>query len=111
MEKQEKSILLSKFEKIKGFSNNLFDNKEWAEFDVFCNEQDTYTPKVGDLFKWGGQEYFCIESSEKSGTVNPIGETFYQRDFYWNFEGITPVFIRKATDKELENMGIDEVLA
>ena len=31
-----KNILLSKYEKIKGYSSNLFDNEEWAEFDAFC---------------------------------------------------------------------------
>jgi hypothetical protein len=35
MEK-EQSILLEKYEKIKGFSSNLFDNEEWAEFEAFC---------------------------------------------------------------------------
>jgi hypothetical protein len=36
MNENEKSILLSKYEKIKGYSSNLFDNEEWAEFDAFC---------------------------------------------------------------------------
>jgi hypothetical protein len=36
MTEQEKSILLSKYEKIKGYSNDLFDNEEWREFDAFC---------------------------------------------------------------------------
>jgi len=31
----EKSILLSKFEKIKGYSSQLFDVEEWREFDYF----------------------------------------------------------------------------
>lgn len=37
MTEQEKSILLSKYEKIKGYSSDLFDNEEWAEFDAFCD--------------------------------------------------------------------------
>ncbi len=36
MTEQEKSILLSKYEKIKSYSSNLFDNEEWSEFDAFC---------------------------------------------------------------------------
>lgn len=36
MTAQEKSILLSKYEKIKGYSSGLFDNEEWVEFDAFC---------------------------------------------------------------------------
>lgn len=31
----EQSKLLSKFEKYKGHSSDLFDNEEWAEFDAF----------------------------------------------------------------------------
>lgn len=31
----EDGILLEKFEKIKGFSGNLFDSEEWREFDSF----------------------------------------------------------------------------
>jgi len=31
----EHSKLISEFEKIKGYSSNLFDNEEWAEFDAF----------------------------------------------------------------------------
>lgn len=36
MTEQEKNILLSKFEKIKGYSHHLFDSEEWSEFDAFC---------------------------------------------------------------------------
>ena len=36
MTEQEKSILLSKYENIKGFGSELFDNEEWSEFDAFC---------------------------------------------------------------------------
>lgn len=42
MTKQEKSILLSKYEEIKGFSSGLFDNEGWAEFDAFCIESNLY---------------------------------------------------------------------
>jgi hypothetical protein len=31
----EESMLLVKFEKIKGYSSNLFDNEEWSEFYYF----------------------------------------------------------------------------
>lgn len=33
--KEEESILLSLFEKHKGYNCNLFDNEEWREFDAF----------------------------------------------------------------------------
>jgi hypothetical protein len=31
----EKSVLLSKFEKIRGYSSNMFAGEEWKEFDYF----------------------------------------------------------------------------
>ena len=31
----EKSVLLSKFEKIRGYSSNMFAGEEWREFDYF----------------------------------------------------------------------------
>lgn len=31
----QESILISKFEKYKGHSSNLFDNEEWRECDAF----------------------------------------------------------------------------
>ena len=36
MTEQQKLVLLSKYEKIKGYSSDLFNNEEWAEFDSFC---------------------------------------------------------------------------
>ena len=35
MDENLKSKILSKFEKYKGYSSNLFDNEEWKEFDAF----------------------------------------------------------------------------
>ena len=42
MTEQEKSILLGKYENIKGFSSELFDNEEWSEFDAFCVGYNLY---------------------------------------------------------------------
>lgn len=33
--KNEESVLLSKFEKIKGYSSSWFAGEEWREFDYF----------------------------------------------------------------------------
>lgn len=33
---KETSILLSKYEKIKGYSSDMFDVEEWYGFDMFC---------------------------------------------------------------------------
>ena len=36
MTEQDKISLLNKYEKIKGYPSDLFDNEEWAEFNAFC---------------------------------------------------------------------------
>ena len=69
-------------------------------------KSDNYIPQRGDLFEWCDEQYWCIETSSYSGVVNPVGETYYIRGFIWNYGGENPKFIRKATEKELENKGI-----
>ena len=64
----------------------------------------SYIPEKGDLFEWCDEKYWCIESSSFSGVVNPVGETFYQRGFIWDYGNEKPIFIRKATEREFENM-------
>ena len=65
---------------------------------------NSYIPQKGDLFEWCDEKYWCIESGNFSGVVNPIGETFYQRGFIWNYGGEKPIFVRKATEQEFENI-------
>lgn len=36
MTREEKIVLLNKYETIKGYSSHLFDNEEWREFEAFC---------------------------------------------------------------------------
>ena len=36
MTTEEEDVLLPKWEHIKGYSSDLFDNEEWAEFGSFC---------------------------------------------------------------------------
>lgn len=36
MTEQEKSILLSKFEKIRGYSSSIFNFTDRVQFDAFC---------------------------------------------------------------------------
>ena len=67
---------------------------------------EKYTPERGDIFEWCDEQYFCIEGGSYSGVVNPIGETYYQRGFIWNYGGEAPIFIRKATPEELSSRGI-----
>ena len=64
----------------------------------------SYIPQKGDLFEWCDEKYWCIESGNYSGVVNPVGETFYQRGFIWNYGNENPIFVRKATEREFENM-------
>jgi len=66
----------------------------------------SYIPQSGDLFKWCDEDYWCISSGRYSGVVNPVGETYYQRGFIWNYGGEIPVFIRKGNSQELERLGV-----
>jgi len=40
MTDKETAILLGKYEKIKGYSSERFDDEDWAEFDAFCKGYD-----------------------------------------------------------------------
>jgi len=67
---------------------------------VLCD----YIPQKGDLFEWCDELYWCIESGKYSGVVNPVGETYYQRGFIWNYGNEKPIFVRKATEQEFESL-------
>lgn len=67
---------------------------------------EKYIPQVGDLFEWCDEDYWCIETGSYYGVANPVGETYYIRNFIWMYGGESPVFKRKATDDELEKIGI-----
>ena len=69
--------------------------------------KEKYIPQVGDLFEWCDEQYWCIESSSFSGVVRNIGETTNIRGFIWNYGGEMQKFIRKATEIELENLGLN----
>lgn len=87
----------SKFEKLKP---NKSQNSALHKTDV----SGSYIPQKGDLFEWCDEKYWCIEAGNYSGVVNPVGETFYQRGFVWNYGGEKPIFVRKATEVEFESM-------
>lgn len=65
---------------------------------------ENYIPTKGDVFKWCDEEYICIESNSHSGLVNPIGETYYIRNFLWSYENEPQEFIRRLTEEEFNNM-------
>lgn len=68
------------------------------------DDKNKYIPEKGDVFKWIDEDYICIESRPYSGTVNPIGETYYIKNFIWDYAGEKPEFIRKAIKSELERL-------
>ena len=69
-------------------------------------EDKKYIPEAGDVISFCDEEYVCIQSNATNGVVNPIGETFYLRNFYWEFKGEYVKFIRKSTQEELSKLGL-----
>ncbi len=68
MEPEEKSRLLTKFERVKGYSSSLFDNEEWREFDMVCamfmaeSVLELFVFNAGNI-QWGGGIYTVAASS------------------------------------------------
>lgn len=60
----------------------------------------------GDVVEFCDEHYFVIENNGSTGVVNPFGETFYLRNFYWKFQDELTKFIRKPTKDELERLGL-----
>jgi len=60
----------------------------------------------GDVVEFCDEQYFVIENNGSTGVVNPFGETFYLRNFYWKFEYEETKFVRKPTDEELNRLGL-----
>ncbi len=65
-----------------------------------------YIPQIGDMFEWNEEKFWCIETGRFRGVVNPIGETYYLRQFQWVYGGHYPKFIRKANQNELDKLGL-----
>ena len=85
-------------------NNNNNNNGQMEKGTEITKKQETYIPQKGDMFEWCDEKYWCIESGSYSGVVNPVGETYYQRGFIWNYKNEKQIFIRKATDIEFENI-------
>jgi len=68
--------------------------------------KDQFDFKPGDVVEFCDQQYFVVENNGSSGVVNPLGETFYLRNFYWKFKGEVTNFVRKPTEIELSKLGI-----
>ena len=62
--------------------------------------------KKGDVVEFCDEHYFVIENNGLTGVVNPFGETFYLRNFYWKFQDEETKFVRKPTSDELERLGL-----
>lgn len=61
-----------------------------------------YIPQKGDVFEWEGHLLLCIEGGGKSGTVVQIGQNHYIKGFHWIIGDAISVFVRKATEQEME---------
>lgn len=92
------------------------DINQWIPYPEECettriNQNNStnvdYIPQKGDLFEYGKDLFWCIDTGVNNGVVNPVGESFYLFAFQWNKnKDKKPKFIRKATVLELESMGI-----
>lgn len=60
----------------------------------------------GDVVEFCDEYYFVIENNGSSGVVNPFGETYYVRNFYWKYQDSITKFVRKPTNDELERLGL-----
>lgn len=54
----------------------------------------------GDTISFADEEFLVIENNGSTGVVCPIGETYYLRMFYWEFEGEKCKLVKKATEKQ-----------
>lgn len=61
--------------------------------------------KKGDVVEFCDQQYYVIENNGSKGVVNPFGENFYLSDFHWELGDEVTKFVRKSTQRELENLG------
>lgn len=60
----------------------------------------------GDVVEFCDEHYFVIENNGSTGVVNPFGETYYVRNFYWIYQDSITKFVRKPTNYELERLGL-----
>lgn len=74
------------------------------------NTNSVLTPvfdfEKGDVIDFCDEHYFVIENNGLSGVVNPFGETYYIRNFYWKYQDSITKFVRKPTNDELECLGL-----
>lgn len=60
----------------------------------------------GDVVEFCDEHYFVIENNGSNGVVNPFGETYYIRNFYWKYQDSITKFVRKPTNDEFERLGL-----
>lgn len=60
----------------------------------------------GDVINFCDELYYVIENNGIKGVVNPIGQNYYIRNFYWNYNGEISYFVRKSTKEELDKLVI-----
>lgn len=62
--------------------------------------------RKGDVVTFCSEYFFVIENNGSTGVVNPFGETFYIRNFYWELGNEITTFVRKPTVEELDRLGL-----
>lgn len=73
-------------------------------------ENTEYIPKVGHIFQWCDEEYLCIKTDKHSGDVIPVGDSCHVNNFYWNYGGEKPKFIREISVEKTEQIKQTEQL-
>ena len=60
----------------------------------------------GDVVEFCDELFYVIENNGSNGVVNPFGENFYVRNFFWKVGDHVTKFVRKPTSEELDGLGL-----
>ena len=76
--------------------------KESNNYQISMDDDTMLSPVFGrgDIIEFADEQYLVIENNGSTGVVCPIGETYYLRMFYWEFEGEKCKLVKKATEKQ-----------
>jgi len=76
------------------------------EYKNLILDKNEFNFVPGDVINFCGDLLFVIENNGDTGTVCPVGESFYYRNFYWEISHAKCIFVRKPTPLELEQLGL-----
>lgn len=74
-----------------------------------ANIDESVIYNFGDIILFQGDEYYVIKNFGDYGTVCPVCDNYYIENFLWSYHLYgTPKskFVRKATEKEIEKLGL-----